>query len=297
MAVPGSVKRLIGAAVVTILAILGAPAPSWAAADAPKACAPLNVVQQKAPSSAETAGPSLVIASLNMAGRPDIADHIVVWTAQRAIDVLLLQEVGHASEDGETFVAALGARLGFHSAYAPADIFGAHTQGLAILSRFPVDGVQVLPLAFHHLRFKSRCRIALGATVRTPDGPIHLMNVHLDTRINGKERLAQLAPVLDALDGIDAPQLVGGDFNTIDAHWVGTMWPLVYGERQSAELAEYLAGKGFHTPFKGTQATLKLLHLPIKLDWLYLKRLTARDWNIDTVPLSDHRGIWARMER
>jgi len=273
----------------------------WAAvaadANPSPACAPLSVARQAATSRPEVAGSSLVIASLNVAGRPDIGDHVVAWTAQRSIDVLLLQEVGHSTLDGETFTAALGERLRFHSVYAPADIFGAHTQGLAILSRFPIDGVQVLPLAYHHLRFKSRCRIALGATLHTADGPIHFMNVHLDTRINGKDRVAQLAPVLDALQGIDAPQLIGGDFNTMDARWVGTMLPLVYVERQSAAVAEHLAANGFHTPFEGTQATLKLMHLPIRLDWLYVKRLRPLDWHVDTVPLSDHRGIWSRMIR
>jgi endonuclease/exonuclease/phosphatase (EEP) superfamily protein YafD len=39
------------------------------------------------------------------------------------------------------------------------------------------------------------------------------------------------------------------------------------------------------------------MHLPIRLDWLYLKGLTPLDWNVDNVPLSDHRGIWAKAER
>jgi len=264
-------------------------------AETSPACAPLRLARQDALAHADPPARTLTIGSLNLAGQPKIGEHIAAWTAQRGIDVLLLQEVGHSSIDGETFVAALGERLGFHSVYAPADIFGGRTQGLAILSRVPIEGVQVLPLAYHHLRFKSRCRIALGATLRTPDGPIHLMNVHLDTRINGKDRLAQLAPVLDALEGIDAPQLIGGDFNTMDARWVGTMLPLVYVERQSTIVREHLAAHGFDTPFHGTPATLKLMHLPIRLDWLYLKRLTPLDWNVDTVPLSDHRGIWARL--
>jgi hypothetical protein len=36
--------------------------------------------------------------------------------------------------------------------------------------------------------------------------------------------------------------------------------------------------------------------LPIRLDWLYLKRLEAVDWSVDDVPLSDHRGVWARVK-
>ena len=32
-----------------------------------------------------------------------------------------------------------------------------------------------------------------------------------------------------------------------------------------------------------------------RLDWLYLKQLTALDYGVDTVPLTDHRGVWTRM--
>jgi exonuclease III len=111
----------------------------------------------------EPAKDAVTIASLNIAGQPQIADRLVAWTHERAVDILLLQEVGHLSIDGAVFVAALSERLGFHFAYAPADLVGdIHTQGLAIMSRYPLDEVCVHPLAYHHLRFKSRYRIALS---------------------------------------------------------------------------------------------------------------------------------------
>lgn len=284
-------------AVAAAAALFSISAASPVRARTPAACAPLRLAQQETLAHDDPPARTVTIGSLNLAAQPKIGQHVAAWTAQRGIDVLLLQEVGHSSIDGETFVAALGERLGFRSVYAPANILGGYTQGLAIMSRFPIEDVQVLPLAYHRLRFRSRCRIALGATLRTPGGPIRLMNIHLDTRINGKDRVAQLAPVLDALEGLDAPQLVGGDFNTMNARWVGTMLPLVYVERQPTVVRKFLAANGFDTPFHGTRATFKLMHLPIRLDWLYLKGLTPLDWNVDNVPLSDHRGIWAKAER
>jgi len=233
---------------------------------------------------------------LNLAAQPQITDAVTAWTESRAIDILLLQEVGDGSFDGAAFVAALSERLDFHSVYAAANIMGkGHTQGLAIVSRYPLDDVRVLPLTYHHLRFKSRCRIALAVTAASATGPVHVVNVHLDTRINSKERVAQLAPVLDALDDDAAPQLIGGDFNTLNIFWVRTMWPLVYLQKQTVAVAERLAVGGFHTPFQGTPATFKFLHLPLRLDWLYLKRLTPLDWSVDTIALTDHRGVWARV--
>jgi endonuclease/exonuclease/phosphatase (EEP) superfamily protein YafD len=120
------------------------------------------------------------------------------------------------------------------------------------------------------------------------------MNVHLDTRINSRQRLAQLAPLLDALDAADGPQIIGGDFNTMNIWWFRTMWPFPYLQRQVAAVRTRLAGNGFHTPFRRGRPTFRFLGLPLRLDWLYLKGLEAVDWNVDTVRFTDHRGVWVR---
>ena len=266
-----------------------------AGAEAPP-CAPFAVARQEPGTRTDAPARPFTIGSLNLAGKAQIGDALAAWAERRGIDVLLLQEVGHPSVGGEAYVAALSERLGFHAVYAPAYVIGeSHTQGLAIVSRYPLDAVRVQRLAYHHLRFRSRCRIALAANIVMANGPLSLVNVHLDTRINSKDRLAQLAPVLDALDGTGTSQLIGGDFNTMDVRWVRTMWPLLYVERQTAAVRKRLAADGFHTPFGDTRGTVRFLHLPIRLDWLYLKQLTALDYGVDTVPLTDHRGVWTRM--
>jgi len=239
---------------------------------------------------------TLKIASLNMAAQPRIRDALVLWTTDRQFDVVLLQEVGDRSMDGGAFVAEVGDRLGYHVAYAPANLFGdTETQGLAILSRHPLSDVRVIPLEYHRLRFKSRCRIGLAVTVATPTGPVRVVNVHLDTRINSKERLAQLEPLVRALALADGPRIIGGDFNTMDIRWWRTMWPFPLVEHQAAAVRTHLKEHGFQTPFPDGQPTLKFLGLPIQLDWLYLKELDALDWSVDDVPFSDHRGVWTRV--
>lgn len=266
-------------------------------AETPTPCVSPPIAQRQASASADQSQSSrmVTIASLNLAGQPRIADALEAWTQTREIDILLLQEVGHRSLDGEAFVAALSERLQFHAIYAPANLIGdTHTQGLAIVSRYPLDHVRVLPLTYHRLRFRSRCRIALVATVAIPAGPVDLVNLHLDTRINSKDRLAQLAPVLESVDS-NVPQLIGGDFNTMNIRWFRTMWPLVFLQRQVAAVEARMASGGFRTPFKGDPATFKFLHLPFRLDWLYLKRLEPLEWAVDTIPLTDHRGVWARV--
>lgn len=236
------------------------------------------------------------MASLNIAGQPRIADALASWTEARTLDLLLLQEVGHRSIDGAAFAAAIGARLGFHWIYAPANrLRRADTQGLAILSRYPLVNVRIDALERHRLRFRSRCRIALAATAISPVGPVRIVNLHLDTRINTRSRLAQLAPVVDALDGVDHPQIVGGDFNTMDIGWFRTMWPLPYAQRQSKAVRALMAERGFHTPFNNHRATFKFFGLPLRLDWLYLKGLEAAAWSVDSLPLTDHRAVLARV--
>jgi endonuclease/exonuclease/phosphatase (EEP) superfamily protein YafD len=239
---------------------------------------------------------TVTIASVNIAGQRQTADILASWAQQRLLDVLLLQEVGHMSMDGRTFITQLSERMGVHYAYAPAEFLeNGYTHGLAILSRFPMDEVQAQPLEYHRLRFRSRCRIALAATVKTPGRPIRLVNVHLDTRINTKERLAQLTPVLDALLGFPGPTIVGGDFNTMNIRWFRTMWPFPYLQRQSSAVLTMLATAGFQTPLRGGPATFRFLGLPLTLDWIFIKDLTPREWGVDAVRFSDHRGVWARV--
>ena len=128
-------------------------------AETPTPCVSSPIAQRQASASADQSQSSrmVTIASVNLPGQPRIADALEAWTQTREFDILLLQEVGHRSLDGEAFVAALSERLQFHAIYAPANLIGdTHTQGLAIVSRYPLDHVRVLPLTYHRLRFRSR---------------------------------------------------------------------------------------------------------------------------------------------
>lgn len=269
---------------------------------APRQAPPNPCVQQplmQLPATA-TAGPAsgdmLTIASLNVKQEPRIADALEAWTHQRGIDVLLLQEVGPTVGEGEAFVTAMSARLGFHLVYVASYAPQEHIQGLAIMSRYPLDEARVDALPHHRLRFRSRCRIALTATVATGAGRLRVADVHLDTRINSKARIAQLTPVLDLLKNNDNPQIIGGDFNTVNIGWLDSMWPFPYAQRQPSAVRKSMGAAGFVTPFGSTRPTFKFLHLPLKLDWLYVKHLDAVDWSVDDVAYSDHRGIWGHFK-
>ena len=260
-------------------------------------CPPYPVSHQPAERNAsQPVKDALTIATLNLAGDARIPEVVAAWANARSLDVLLLQEVGHDSIDGHAFAAAIGERLGFHVLYAPAyPLSATATQGLAIVSRYPLHDVRVDPLEYHHLLFRARCRVALWATATTPDGPVRLVNVHLDTRINSRVRQQQLTPVLDRLAGGVGPQIVGGDFNTLNIGWVQSVLPLPFLQRQTSAVRTLLAARGFSTPFGDTPSTFPWLGLPLRLDWLYLKHIEAIDWRVDDVRYSDHRGIWAHL--
>jgi endonuclease/exonuclease/phosphatase family metal-dependent hydrolase len=283
-------SRHLGAALLaTILA-----ATSLEAADK---CVPLPVTQgEGAPHDRPLSEDRVAIASLNTAGNPRIAEPLAAWTRERGLDVLLLQEVGSGSHDGAAFAAALSARLGYHFAYAPAQRLGKNeTQGIAIVSRHSLTDVRTYPLTYHRLRFRSRCRIGLAATLHTTHGPVRVMNVHLDTRINSRDRLAQLEPLLTALAAVEDPKIIGGDFNTMNIKWFGTMWPLPVGERQTTAVRTRLGEHGFHTPSTDGRATVKFFGLPFRLDWIYLKGIQPLEWNVDDIRFTDHRGVWASV--
>ena len=126
---------------------------------------------------------------------------------------------------------------------------------------------------------------ALGATISTPGASI-------DTRIQLPPHRTTDAAV-EALIS-EGPQIIGGDFNTLNIKWFDSMWPIPLAEHQGRAVREELERAGFGTPFGDTRPTFKFMGLPLKLDWLYLRRLEPREIGVDDVPLSDHRGIWTR---
>src|SRR5215471_189615 len=100
--------------------------------------------------SAAAASPSVTVASLNMAKETrlmEVSDEIGQLVKQRGADVLFLQEVDRATGDREEgIVAALGRTFGLHWQFARVDIWGAREEGLAILSRYPLENVDVIRL-------------------------------------------------------------------------------------------------------------------------------------------------------
>lgn len=284
-------------AIVVVAGVLAAPAVQTPQPAESSPCT-LGEISQVAPIAATPAPASgaLTIASLNIAGGSRIVDALTAWASIRSVDVLLLQEVGDDKRDGVESAASIATRLGFWSTYVPArPVDGGHHQGLAIVSRHPLEDVTVRMLPYNKLSFRSRCRIGIAATVHTSGGALRVLNVHLDTRINIERRVRQIEAALTALEGFTGARIVGGDFNTADIKWINSMWPLPFAQKQAEIVRARMLTAGFATPFVGTRETFPFVGMTMKLDWLYLSPdLDATDAGVDDVPLTDHRGIWTR---
>ncbi|MDT4968626.1 MAG: hypothetical protein QOJ64_3363 [Acidobacteriota bacterium] len=154
--------------------------------------------------------------------------------------------------------------------------------GVAILSVYPLIDVTriVLPNEGPH----GRRRVAVGATVNIGERSVRVYSVHAELRMSNEERLEQFKAVLDDVQANYAKMervVVLGDFNTVS------------GKDVDGTTNLFTAAK-FSTPFSNSLTTWKTFILEFKLDWLWLRGLTATEFGIDKkVGLSDHWPLWA----
>jgi endonuclease/exonuclease/phosphatase family metal-dependent hydrolase len=213
----------------------------------------------------------------------------------RNADLFLLQECAGTADGSSSIAKDLAGRLNMPYMFKAADPNGAGLmKGLGIVSRYPFHDAQIMQLEHIKLHFKSRDRIAMAVTVESPAGPIRVFNVHLDSRINKKQRLEQLTPVLEAADAVRLPCLIGGDLNTGRVLWVGHTLPVLGVQKQADAVKDLMAKHGFSTPFGGAD-TFPLFRL--HLDWIYLRGLKPAGNGVTPMPFTDHHAIWLKLER
>jgi endonuclease/exonuclease/phosphatase family metal-dependent hydrolase len=268
----------------TLFVGLLAPAPWFAAKSSPPP-----------PDAAGTDGQGLTVVSINTATVTDIeamANEIERNSSLRNADIIFLQEVVRPADNQLSTGELLGRRLGRSAIFAAPD-GGKTASGLSILAAKPLRDVKVRTLKNVNLIFRTRKRIALIGTAETPAGPVRLINTHLDTRINPKERLEQLGPALEEAEQFTGPVIIGGDFNTNDMQWVSHVVPVPYPGWQAKAVRKLMVERGFLTPFALRRATFD--YLKMQLDWLFCRRLRPARSAIQPLEFSDHHAIWAEF--
>lgn len=209
-------------------------------------------------------------------------------------DLFFFQEVEHYPDHGSLLIPRLAEHLGYDYLFAPAQRVGRNgAQGLAILSRYPLQNPKVVRLPRFVLKVNNRCRIALTATAATPLGAVGLVNLHLDTRINLKQRYRQLQPVLEASSELPQASVIAGDLNTQNFLWVENLLPLPFLHRQVRPVLARLEASGYSTPFTQTGRTHSWA--PLKLDWIFLRELRAQAHRVQKIGFSDHRALWVQV--
>ncbi len=211
-----------------------------------------------------------------------------------AADVFLLQEIESYKSEGASRTHKLARALKLHYVYAPArHTEDGGTHGLAILSRYPLSDITVIPLKQFDLNLNTRRRIALAATVDVGSRSLRFYNLHLDTRVNLEERLAQLRPVVRAAVEQAIPHVIlGGDFNTNPFRWLFHVIPVFYSD-QADTVDEFMRENGFATPFAEAGSTNRKPVLRFRVDSIYSRGLTVKGFGIDrSVEVSDHFPLW-----
>jgi endonuclease/exonuclease/phosphatase family metal-dependent hydrolase len=156
------------------------------------------------------------------------------------------------------------------------------THGLAVMSAFPIDLVEKmdLPLADNGVP-----RIALSADVHVGDRTLHIIDIHLETRLNPRERVEQLHPaVIGAADAV----LVAGDFNTSWITWAGSVPVLAHDRDQAPILDSYMASLSFDAPSAASGPTEHAYGLEFKLDSIYTRGLDVTFGGVVRTGPSDH---------
>lgn len=211
-------------------------------------------------------------------------------------DVILLQEERSYPSEGSSRAARLAAALGMAYAYAPAyGVDGGATHGLAILSPHPLSRVQVMRLPHFGEVIHSRKRIALRADVVAGGATLQVTDVHLDTRLNITDRVAQLHPAVASA----APRsAVGGDFNTNPYVWAGGLVPATpisaaSGFDQAPALDSYMSAMGYDAPTATTGPTWSWTVFSFRFDSIYSRELQpGRFGVVRNLDLSDHDPVW-----
>ena len=207
-------------------------------------------------------------------------------------DLFLFQEIEAYPKEGQERAAIIAEALGMNYSYAPARAKKDGTHGLATLSRHHISHSHVVSLPY----FKLRARIALNTTIKIEDETILVSNVHLDTRLNSKQRITQMDAVIKELKKESvAKVIIGGDLNTIPLYWLWGRIPIFYTNTRK-KIHKHLEEAGFLSTKTKLGHTYRNF-VRFKLDAIYASSLEMTNSGVEKgIKVSDHRPLWADLK-
>jgi endonuclease/exonuclease/phosphatase family metal-dependent hydrolase len=226
-----------------------------------------------------------------------VIDGLLGDRALRQADLIILQEV-HRDESVPAQCSAacgLGNHLGYYATFAPGHAQGTGSDGVAVVSRAPINSAEIIELPYFDVHYNSGRRIALAVSIDIGGAPVTVYAVHLDNRLTVRDRQAQLMPVLAHAASRRTPVIIAGDFNTSPFTWLAHVVP-VLTTTQDDRLERLVRAHGFATPVAESGPTHR--YLGMKLDAIYTRGFdTLAFATADARNVSDHLALWARLQR
>jgi endonuclease/exonuclease/phosphatase family metal-dependent hydrolase len=200
-------------------------------------------------------------------------------------DIVLLQEVDRGTQRsaGEDHVATLERLTGMHAAFVKSLDYQGGLYGIAVLSRFPLDSAHVIPLNVLPKQERSGTyepRVGLHVIVRTPAGPLHVVNTHIDPAAEPTYRHQEVMGLLAHIrnhGAAAAPLVFGGDLNARPTTPEIAALSLSFADSW-AQCGNGGAGYTFpaHAPDR-------------RIDYLMLRQLSCTQAEVVETQASDHR--------
>ena len=226
------------------------------------------------------------------AAQVDNLERVAAVIIDAAADIVLLQEVDRRTQRarGADHFAELRRLTGMQGVFGKSLNYQGGEYGIAVLSRWPIDSVQALPLKVEPPQERSEGayepRIALHVRVRAPGGAIEVVNTHLDPAGAGTYRKQELIGALAHMKQKTppgAPLLFGGDLNarptTDDITAVAFALTDAFGSCGSG------AGETFpaHAPDR-------------RIDYIFLRHARCTSARVVDTRASDHRPLLAIIQ-
>lgn len=208
-------------------------------------------------------------------------------------DIVLLQEVDRGTErsGGEDQIATLARLTSMNSAFAKSLDYQGGEYGIALLSRFPLDSVRVVRLEVSPPQERSgrsyEPRVGLHAIARTPHGPLHVLNTHLDPAAQPAYRHQEIIGLLAHVARSVPPAAVlifGGDLNARPETREIAALDLLFSDAW----ADCGTGPGYSFPADRPDR---------RIDYLLLRHASCTSAHVLETTASDHRPVSVTVRR
>lgn len=152
----------------------------------------------------------------NPPAKPDLIDldAIARVITDSKADVVALQEVetGVNRSGGINEAKTLAEKTGFHYHFFKAIDFDGGDYGIAILSRYKLQDVVLVPLP---QKIVAEKRVLGYATLKIGKQKIILANTHLDATKTHENRIVQMQTILKEFENTTLPVILCGDLNSV----------------------------------------------------------------------------------